>query len=87
MFQTNFIAPGRIASFSQVIRKPVGSQLLLTCQAVGNPPPRARWLHRSTTITHASHYQVTSEGNLNIHSEYNSIRINFCLWYSILNLF
>lgn len=61
-------AQARIASFSQIIKKPVGTMLILECYAVGNPTPRARWFTRDRPVTFSSFYEVTSGGNLKIHS-------------------
>jgi len=60
-------APARIASFGQVVRKAVGTGLVLECLAVGNPTPRARWLTRDRPVTFSPFYEVTNEGNLKIH--------------------
>lgn len=63
-------APARIASFGQVMRKAVGTRLVLECLAVGNPTPRARWLTRDRPVTFSPFYEVTNEGNLRIHRKW-----------------
>lgn len=63
---TNTKAPARIASFSQVLRKSVGTGLVLKCLALGNPTPRARWFTRDRPVTFSNFYEVSSEGNLKI---------------------
>ncbi|XP_044257604.1 Down syndrome cell adhesion molecule-like protein Dscam2 isoform X1 [Tribolium madens] len=82
---TNSRAPSRIASFSQTIRKPIKSKILLPCLAVGNPTPRTRWIHRDRPITFSSFYEITSEGHLNIHSADQSLSGNYTC--SAKNLF
>jgi Down syndrome cell adhesion molecule len=82
---TNTRAPARIASFSQTIKVPVGTSLLLECYAVGNPTPRALWLTRDRAVTHSSFYQVTAEGHLKIHSVETSLSGNYTC--SAKNLF
>ncbi|XP_055385270.1 cell adhesion molecule Dscam2 isoform X2 [Condylostylus longicornis] len=74
---TNSRAPARIASFSQTIRKAVGSMLILECLAVGNPTPRARWLTRDRPVTFSPFYEVTTEGNLKIHRVESSLTGNY----------
>lgn len=65
---TNTRAPARIASFSQIIKVGVGKNLILECIAIGNPTPRARWFTRDRPVTFSPFYEVTTEGNLKIHS-------------------
>ncbi|KAH8408036.1 hypothetical protein KR222_011729 [Zaprionus bogoriensis] len=74
---TNTRAPARIASFGQVIKKAVGTRLVLECLAVGNPTPRARWLTRDRPVTFSPFYEVTNEGNLRIHRVESSLSGNF----------
>ncbi|XP_017047144.1 Down syndrome cell adhesion molecule-like protein Dscam2 isoform X1 [Drosophila ficusphila] len=74
---TNTRAPARIASFGQVVRKAVGTSLLLECLAVGNPTPRARWLTRDRPVTFSPFYEVTNEGNLKIHRVEGSLSGNY----------
>ncbi|KAH8382248.1 hypothetical protein KR009_002562, partial [Drosophila setifemur] len=74
---TNTRAPARIASFGQVVRKAVGTALLLECLAVGNPTPRARWLTRDRPVTFSPFYEVTNEGNLKIHRVEGSLSGNY----------
>lgn len=82
---TNTKAPARIASFSQVIRKSVGSNLILKCLALGNPTPRARWFTRDRPVTFSPFYEVSPEGNLRIHSVEPSLSGNYTC--SAKNLF
>lgn len=87
--KTETKAPSRIASFSQIIRKPVNSQLLLPCYAVGNPTPRTRWFHRGRPITFSPFYEVTNDGHLQIHSMSFKIKKNVIILFLfcfILNL-
>ncbi|XP_073816744.1 Down syndrome cell adhesion molecule 3 isoform X3 [Musca autumnalis] len=74
---TNTRAPARIASFGQVVRKAVGTSLILECLAVGNPTPRARWLTRDRPVTFSPFYEVTNEGNLKIHRVEGSLSGNY----------
>ncbi|KAH8340543.1 hypothetical protein KR059_000756, partial [Drosophila kikkawai] len=74
---TNTRAPARIASFGQVVRKAVGTALVLNCLAVGNPTPRARWLTRDRPVTFSPFYEVTNEGNLKIHRVEGSLSGNY----------
>ncbi|XP_037893809.1 Down syndrome cell adhesion molecule-like protein Dscam2 isoform X2 [Glossina fuscipes] len=74
---TNTRAPARIASFSQVVRKAVGTSLVLECLAVGNPTPRARWLTRDRPVTFSPFYEVTTDGNLKIHRVEGSLSGNY----------
>ncbi|XP_033149971.1 Down syndrome cell adhesion molecule-like protein Dscam2 isoform X2 [Drosophila busckii] len=74
---TNTRAPARIASFGQVVRKAVGTRLVLECLAVGNPTPRARWLTRDRPVTFSPFYEVTNEGNLRIHRVEGSLSGNY----------
>ncbi|XP_034127418.1 Down syndrome cell adhesion molecule-like protein Dscam2 isoform X2 [Drosophila guanche] len=74
---TNTRAPARIASFGQVVRKAVGTGLVLECLAVGNPTPRARWLTRDRPVTFSPFYEVTNEGNLKIHRVEGSLSGNY----------
>ncbi|XP_023034507.1 Down syndrome cell adhesion molecule-like protein Dscam2 isoform X1 [Drosophila willistoni] len=74
---TNTRAPARIASFGQLVRKAVGTSLLLECKAVGNPTPRARWLTRDRPVTFSPFYEVTNEGNLKIHRVEGSLSGNY----------
>lgn len=78
-------APARIASFAQVIRKSVGSSLVLKCNAVGIPTPRARWFTRDRPVTFSPFYEVMSNGNLKIHSVEPSLSGNYTC--SAKNLF
>lgn len=78
-------APARIASFSQFIRKSVGSTLILECNALGNPTPRARWFTRDRPVTFSPFYEVMSNGNLKIHSIEPNLSGNFTC--SAKNLF
>lgn len=82
---TNTKAPARIASFSQVIRKSVGNNLVLKCLALGNPTPRARWFTRDRPVTFSPFYEVSPEGNLRIHSVEPSLSGNYTC--SAKNLF
>ncbi|KAL7024043.1 hypothetical protein ACKWTF_012881 [Chironomus riparius] len=82
---TNTRAPARIASFSQTIKVPVGTTLMLECLAVGNPTPRARWLTRDRPVTFSPFYEVTAEGHLKIHSVEPSLSGNYTC--SAKNLF
>lgn len=82
---TNTRAPARISSFSQIIRKPVGSSLVLQCQAVGNPTPRARWFTRDRPITFSPFYDVATDGSLKIHSLEQTLSGNYTC--SAKNLF
>lgn len=70
----SFAAPAKIASFSRTVRKAVGTALILECLAVGNPTPRARWLTRNRPVTFSPFYEVMTDGNLKIHSEYFFVR-------------
>lgn len=79
------IAPARIASFSQVIKKPVGETLILECHAVGNPTPRARWFTRDRPVTFSPFYEVAPNGNLKIHSVEQTLSGNYTC--SAKNLF
>ncbi|XP_059217414.1 cell adhesion molecule Dscam2 [Stomoxys calcitrans] len=74
---TNTRAPARIASFGQLVRKAVGTSLILECLAVGNPTPRARWLTRDRPVTFSPFYEVTNEGNLKIHRVEGSLSGNY----------
>uniref|UniRef100_A0A6P4DVD5 Down syndrome cell adhesion molecule-like protein Dscam2 n=1 Tax=Drosophila rhopaloa TaxID=1041015 RepID=A0A6P4DVD5_DRORH len=74
---TNTRAPARIASFGQIVRKAVGTGLVLECLAVGNPTPRARWLTRDRPVTFSPFYEVTNEGNLKIHRVEGSLSGNY----------
>ncbi|XP_039965640.1 Down syndrome cell adhesion molecule-like protein Dscam2 isoform X1 [Bactrocera tryoni] len=74
---TNTRAPARIASFGQLVRKAVGTALILECLAVGNPTPRARWLTRDRPVTFSPFYEVTNEGNLKIHRVESSLSGNY----------
>ncbi|XP_017969064.1 Down syndrome cell adhesion molecule-like protein Dscam2 isoform X1 [Drosophila navojoa] len=74
---TNTRAPARIASFGQVVRKAIGTRLVLECLAVGNPTPRARWLTRDRPVTFSPFYEVTNEGNLRIHRVEGSLSGNY----------
>lgn len=78
-------APARIASFSQLIRKPVGNSLILECNALGNPTPRARWFTRDRPVTFSPFYEIMSNGNLKIHSVEASLSGNYTC--SAKNLF
>lgn len=82
---TNTRAPARISSFSQTIRKPVGSALLLPCLAVGNPTPRARWFTRDRPITFSPFYDVATDGSLKIHNLEQTLSGNYTC--SAKNLF
>ena len=82
---TNTRAPARIASFSQTIKVPVGTSLVLECLAVGNPTPRARWITRDRPVTFSPFYEVTNEGHLKIHSVEPSLSGNYTC--SAKNLF
>lgn len=84
--ETESKAPSRIASFSQIIRKAVNSQLLLPCYAVGNPSPRTRWFHRGRPITFSPFYEVTTDGHLQIHSMLNAIS-KFDSFYFYLSVY
>lgn len=79
------IAPARIASFSQVIRKSIGNTLILQCLAVGNPTPRARWFTRDRPVTFSPFYEVSTDGNLKIHSVEQTLSGNYTC--SAKNLF
>lgn len=74
---TNSKAPAKIASFSQTIKKAVGSVVMLECLAVGNPTPRTRWITRDRPVTFSPHYEVTTEDNLKIHSLDTSLSGNY----------
>lgn len=74
---TNTRAPARIASFSQMVSRPVGMSLTLECLAVGNPTPRARWFTRDRPVTFSPFYEVSPEGNLRIHSLEPSLSGNY----------
>lgn len=78
-------APARIASFSQFIRKSIGSSLILDCNALGNPTPRARWFTRDRPVTFSPFYEIMTNGNLKIHSVEASLSGNFTC--SAKNLF
>ncbi|KRT80459.1 Immunoglobulin, partial [Oryctes borbonicus] len=78
-------APSRIASFSQMLQRPVKSRVILPCVAVGNPTPRTRWIHRERPITFSNYYEVTTEGHLNIYSVDYSLSGNYTC--SAKNLF
>lgn len=82
---TNTRAPARIASFSQIVKKAVGKGLILECVAVGNPTPRARWFTRDRPVTFSPFYEVTSSGNLKIHSVEPNLSGNYTC--SAKNLF
>lgn len=71
------LAPARIGSFSQAIRKAVGTSLLLECLAVGNPTPRALWYTKGRAITFSQFYKVTDDGNLKIHKVEYSLSGNY----------
>lgn len=58
--------PARIASFGGRVVVGSGGGALLACSAVGAPPPRSRWTHRSQPVTHHTYYQVTPRGHLHI---------------------
>lgn len=66
---TNSRAPSRIASFSQFLYKPIKSEILLPCLAVGNPTPRTRWIYRDKPITFSSFHEIRNDGYLIIHSK------------------
>lgn len=94
---TNTRAPARIASFSQSMKVPVGTTLVLECLAVGNPTPRARWITRDRPVTFSPFYEVTNEGHLKIHSVEPSLSGNYTcsaknlfgedeIYYSVLSL-
>lgn len=94
---TNTRAPARIASFSQSMKVPVGTTLILECLAVGNPTPRARWITRDRPVTFSPFYEVTNEGHLKIHSVEPSLSGNYTcsaknlfgedeIYYSVLSL-
>lgn len=74
---SNLTAPARIASFGQLVRKAVGTALILECLAVGNPTPRARWLTRDRPVTFSPFYEVTNEGNLKLHRKYDFNNLYF----------
>ncbi|XP_055315179.1 cell adhesion molecule Dscam2 isoform X2 [Sitodiplosis mosellana] len=78
-------APARIASFSQIIRKAVGKSLILECNSVGNPTPRARWFTRDRPVTFSPFYEIMLNGNLRIHSIEASLSGNYSC--SAKNLF
>lgn len=78
-------APARIASFSQTVRKSAGNGLVLECNALGNPTPRARWFTRDRPVTFSPFYEVMANGNLKIHSLEPSLSGNYTC--SAKNLF
>uniref|UniRef100_A0A182NQ64 Down syndrome cell adhesion molecule-like protein Dscam2 n=1 Tax=Anopheles dirus TaxID=7168 RepID=A0A182NQ64_9DIPT len=81
---TNTRAPAKIASFSRLLKVPVGVSLILECVAVGNPTPRTRWLTKDQAVTFSQYY-VISQGFLKIHSLEPPIAGNFTC--SAKNLF
>lgn len=78
-------APARIASFSQTIRKAAGNSLILECNSVGNPQPRARWFTRDRPVTFSPFYEIMLNGNLRIHRLEPSLSCNYTC--SAKNLF
>lgn len=78
-------APARVASFSQTIQKTAGNSLILECNSVGNPTPRARWFTRDRPVTFSPFYEIMSNGNLRIHSVEASLSGNYTC--SAKNLF
>ncbi|XP_035786671.1 Down syndrome cell adhesion molecule-like protein Dscam2 isoform X3 [Anopheles albimanus] len=81
---TNPRPPAKIASFSRLLKVPVGVSLVLECVAVGNPTPRTRWLTKDQAVTFSQYY-VISQGFLKIHSVEPQIAGNFTC--SAKNLF
>uniref|UniRef100_A0A1S4GPA3 Uncharacterized protein n=1 Tax=Anopheles gambiae TaxID=7165 RepID=A0A1S4GPA3_ANOGA len=81
---TNTRAPAKIASFSRLLKVPVGVSLVLECVAVGNPTPRTRWITKDQAVTFSQYY-VISQGFLKIHSVEPQIAGNFTC--SAKNLF
>ncbi|CAG9760392.1 unnamed protein product [Ceutorhynchus assimilis] len=75
--QTNSRAPSKIASFSQILRQPNKSRIMLPCVAVGNPKPRTRWIHQNKPITFSNFYAVTLDGHLHIHDVDISLTGNY----------
>ncbi|XP_046477031.1 cell adhesion molecule Dscam1 isoform X1 [Neodiprion pinetum] len=69
--------PARVASFSQIMRKAVKSSVTLPCLVVGNPTPRPKWTYKNSEISTGRHYELTSEGHLNIHSLEQSVAGNY----------
>lgn len=74
---TNSKAPAKIASFSQSIKKAVGSMVILECLAVGNPTPRTKWITQNRPVTFSPYYEVMHDESLRIHSLDTSLAGNY----------
>lgn len=59
-----------MASFSQVLRKPIKSSVTLSCIVVGSPPPRAMWSYKKNQVTKDKHREITQDGHLRIHGNF-----------------
>ncbi|XP_058795689.1 cell adhesion molecule Dscam2 isoform X3 [Phymastichus coffea] len=75
--KTDSKAPARVASFSQLLRKPVKSAVMLSCIVVGNPTSRPLWTYRNSQVTKGKHYEITSDGHLKIHALEQSVAGNY----------
>lgn len=82
---TNSRAPARVASFSQLLRRAVKSSVSLSCLVVGNPTPKPIWNYKNNQVTTGRQYEITAEGNLNIHGLDQSLAGNYSC--SARNLF
>ncbi|XP_024944983.1 Down syndrome cell adhesion molecule-like protein Dscam2 isoform X2 [Cephus cinctus] len=74
---TNTRAPARVASFSQLLRRAVKSSVTLSCLVVGNPTPRPTWTFRNNQVVTGRHYEITSDGHLNIHGLDQTVTGNY----------
>uniref|UniRef100_A0ABD2XN24 Down syndrome cell adhesion molecule-like protein Dscam2 n=1 Tax=Trichogramma kaykai TaxID=54128 RepID=A0ABD2XN24_9HYME len=70
-------APARVASFSQVLKKPVKSSVTLSCIVVGNPTPRPQWTYKAGHVSKSKHHEITNEGHLRIHNLEQSVAGNY----------
>ncbi|XP_033228370.1 Down syndrome cell adhesion molecule-like protein Dscam2 [Belonocnema kinseyi] len=82
---TNTKAPARVASFSQVLRRPVKSSVVLSCLVVGNPTPRPNWTYKKNPVSSGRHHEITTDGHLNLHGLDQSVAGNYTC--SVSNLF
>lgn len=70
-------APARVASFSQVLRKPIKSSVTLSCIVVGSPPPRPLWSYKKSQVTKDKHREITQDGHLRINALEQSVAGNY----------